>query len=112
MPMPISLAEIAALKEALSSGFGPVENEIMAEKASALGHHGRMAENAMAALHAFDAAPQPGVERLTLVKAAAREVWKYFIQRELCGLRDQREVIRDYRITPEVLGRLGAIEEP
>lgn len=108
--MPISLADIAALRQALTSGFGPIENEILAEKATALGHHGRLAEKAVAALHAFDAAPQPGVERLTLVKAAAREVWKYFIQRELCGLRDQREVIRDYRIPPEVLMRLGAMD--
>ena len=108
--MPISLAEIAALRQALTSGFGPVENEIIGEKASALGHHGRQAQKAVAALHAFDAAPQPGVERLELVKAAAREVWKYFIQRELCGLRDQRDVIREYRIPEEVLMRLGAID--
>jgi hypothetical protein len=108
--MPISLADIAALRQALSTGFGPVENEIVAEKASALGHHGRMAQKAVAALHAFDAAPEAGVERLALVKAAAREVWKYFIQRELCGLRDQRDVIREYRIPQEVLIRLGAID--
>ncbi|MGN6486435.1 MAG: DUF6665 family protein [Devosia sp.] len=108
--MPISLADIAALRQALNSGFGPVENEILAEKASALGHHGRLAERAVAALHAFDAAPEPGVDRLSLVKAAAREVWKYFIQRELCGLRDQREVIREYRIPSEVLMRLGAMD--
>ncbi len=108
--MPISLAEIAALRQALSSGFGPVENEIVAEKASALGHHGRLAQSAVAALHEFDAAPKPGVERLTLVKKAAREVWKYFIQRELCGLRDQRDVIREYRIPAEVLMRLGAMD--
>jgi hypothetical protein len=108
--MPISLAEIAALREALSTGFGPVENEIVAEKASSLGHHGRQVEKAMAALHAFDASPGTEAERPALVKAAAREVWKYFIQRELCGLRDQRDVIREYRIPGEVLARLGAID--
>lgn len=108
--MPISLAEIAALRQALTSGFGPVENEIAAEKASALGHHGRLAEKAVAAIHAFDANPDPAIDRMTLVKAAAREVWKYFIQRELCGVRDQRDVIREYRIPQEVLVRLGAID--
>jgi hypothetical protein len=87
-----------------------VENEIAAEKASALGHHGRLAERAVAALHAFDASPQPGVDRTTLVRTASREVWKYFIQRELCGLRDQRDVIREYRIPQEVLVRLGAMD--
>lgn len=108
--MPITLTEIAALRQALNSGFGPVENEILAEKASSLGHHGRLVERAMAALQAFDATPQPGVERLTLVKTAAREVWKYFIQRELCGMRDHRGVIAEYRIPPEVLVRLGAVD--
>jgi hypothetical protein len=108
--MPISLAEIAALREALTSGFGPVENEIMAEKASALGHHGRLAEKAVAALHAHDAQPDPAIDRLVLVKAAAREVWKYFIQREMCGMRDHREVIREYRIPQDVLLRLGAMD--
>jgi hypothetical protein len=106
----MSLAEIAALRHALTSGFDPVETEIAGEKASALGHHGRLAEKAVAALHAYDAAPEPGVERLVLVKAAAREVWKYFIQRELCGLRDQSDVIREYRIPQEVLTRLGAMD--
>ena len=108
--MPISLAEIAALRERLTSGFGPIENEIIGEKASSLGHHGRLAQRAVAALHDFDAAPRPGVERVTLLKAAAREVWKYFIQRELCGLREHRDVIREYRIPHEVLTRLGVMD--
>lgn len=108
--MPISPAEIAALRQSLNSGFGPVENEIVAEKASALGHHGRLAQKAVAALHDFDGNPQPGVDRAMLVRSAAREVWKYFIQRELCGLRDQREVIREYRIPQEVLVRLGVMD--
>ena len=45
------------------------------------------------------------------VKAAARDVWKFFVQREACGMRDQRDAIRHYGIPPEVLGRLGAIEK-
>jgi hypothetical protein len=32
------------------------------------------------------------------------------VQRELCGLRDQREVIRFYGIPQEVIARLGAME--
>jgi hypothetical protein len=108
--MPISLADIAALRQALTSGFGPVEHEIVAEKASALGHHGRQVEKAMAALRAHDAQPDPNVERLTLIKVAAGEVWKYFIQRELCGMRDHRGVIAEYGIPQEVLVRLGAME--
>ena len=49
-------------------------------------------------------------ERLKLVKKAARVVWAFFVQRELCGLRDQKQIIKDYGIPGEVLGRLGAIE--
>jgi len=45
-----------------------------------------------------------------LVRKAAREVWAFFVQRELCGLRDQKQVIRDYGIPGEVIVRLGAIE--
>jgi hypothetical protein len=81
-----------------------------AEKASSLGHHGRQVEKAMAALHAFDAEPGEPEERVRLLKAAAREVWAFLVQRELCGLRDQKEVIRHYGIPGEVLVRLGAIE--
>ena len=84
-----------------------LDNEIIAEKASSLGYHGRRVEAALAALNAFTGTPD---ERLVLVKAAAREVWKFFIQRELCGLRDQREVTRLYGIPGEVLARLGAMD--
>jgi hypothetical protein len=64
----------------------------------------------MAALRAFDADPGSPGERIDLLRRAASEVWKFFIQRELCGLRDQREIIRFYGIPQEVLVRLGAIE--
>jgi len=65
----------------------------------------------MAALRAFDAAPGTAEERLILIKAAARDVWKFFVQREACGMRDQRDAIRHYQIPQEVLVRLGAIEK-
>ena len=44
------------------------------------------------------------------MKKAAGEVWAFFVQRELCGLRDQKEIVRFYDIPPEVLVRLGAID--
>lgn len=81
----------------------------MAEKAASLGHHGRRVEQAMAALRAFDAQPGRPEERAALLKAAAGEVWKYFIQREACGMRNHREAIRLYGIPDEVLARLGAM---
>ena len=109
--MSLSIADLAELRQRLTSGFGPIESEVMAEKASSLGYHGRQVEKAMAALRAFDAAPGSADERLILVKAAARDVWKFFVQREACGMRDQRDAIRHYDIPPEVLVRLGAIEK-
>ena len=88
--------------------FNPLDAEILAEKASSLGHHGRQVEKAIAALRAHEGTAE---ERQDLLRRAAREVWAFFVQRELCGLRDQREVIRFYGIPPEVLNRLGAIEK-
>jgi hypothetical protein len=108
--MPLTMHDIAELRQRLASGFGSIENEVLGEKAASLGHHGRQVEKAMAALRAFDADPGTPEERLVLLKAAAREVWKFFVQREMCGLRDQKDAIRHYGIPGEVLVRLGAIE--
>ena len=44
------------------------------------------------------------------MKAAARQVWAFLVQRELCGLRDQKQIIKDYGIPGEVIVRLGAME--
>lgn len=98
---------LAAARLRANKGIDLLESEMLAEKASSLGHHGRLVERSLAALWAFDGDPE---ERLALVKAAAREVWAFFVQRELCGLRDQTEVIRFYGIPQEVLVRLGAME--
>jgi hypothetical protein len=107
MTTPMTSAQLRTLSEL---GINTLESEILAEKASSLGHHGRMVEKTMAALRAFDPATGTAEERLALVKAAARATWNFFVQRELCGLRDQREIIRFYGIPQEVLNRLGAIE--
>ena len=90
-------------------GGSAIESEIVAEKASSLGYHGRKVEQALADLRAFDPAAGTADDRTRLLKAAAREVWKFFIQRELCGMRDQRDAIRLYGIPQEVLVRLGAM---
>lgn len=108
--MAMTVAEIAALKQSLQAGFSAIEVEVQGEKAASLGHHGRQVEKAMTALRAFDAEKGSAEERLKLVKAGAREVWSYFVQREMCGVRDHREAIRIYGIPNEVLVRLGAVE--
>lgn len=91
-------------------GINLLESELLAEKASSLGHHGRLVEAALALLRQHDAVGGSAEERLVLVKRAAREVWAFFVQRELCGFRDQRDVIAHYGIPPEVIARLGAVE--
>lgn len=82
---------------------GILDHEIAGEKASALGRAGEQVEKALARLEAA-----PAADREDLTKAAARAVYAYFIQRELCGMRRHQEVIREYRIPPAVLARLGA----
>lgn len=109
--MPYDLPDRFAMARRADAAFDVLEADILAEKASSLGHHGRLVETAMAALRDFDAQPGGDPEaRLKLVKAAARQVWAFFVQRELCGLRDQKQIIKDYGIPGEVLVRLGAIE--
>lgn len=108
--MPYDLPDRFALAARSDAAFNLLEAEMLAEKASSLGHHGRLVEQAMAALRTFDPAAGDAEARLRLVKQAARHVWAYFVQREACGMRDHRQVIKDYGIPGEVLVRLGAAE--
>jgi len=83
--------------------------ELLGEKAATLGRSARKMEIALARLADFDAGQVQGAERSALLKAAATAVWHFFIQREVCGFRDQRPVIAEYRIPRDVLKRLGAL---
>jgi len=87
------------------TGLSMMEVEMRAEAAASLGHHGRKVEKALRALQA--ATPRT---RQRLVRAAAREVWAYLIQRELMGMRDHRLIIREMNIPQEVLNLMGAID--
>lgn len=82
-----------------------LEFEIAAEKAAALGRAGRAIEAALERLEA-DA---EGQSRETLLLEAAQAVQAYFIQRELNGLRDQRDIIRMFAIPQAVLNRIGIV---
>lgn len=106
--MSVRPPSILAPKQQPDALSNVLDSEMLAEKASALGHHGRLVEKALAALRAC---PAEAAERPAIRAKAAQEVWAFFVQRELCGLRDQREVIRFYDIPQEVLVRLGAIEK-
>jgi hypothetical protein len=86
-------------------GPNPLEIEIAAEKAAALGRSGEKVEQTLARLKALD---RGAPERTATLKEAAEAVYVYFIQRELCGMRRHHDVIREYGIPNEVLVRLGA----
>jgi len=88
--------------------FNALEYDLRKERASALGETGRQVQAALLALRnapADDAALQH-----KLLWAAAKCVWRYFIQREACGMRDHDLVIEEYAIPKQVLARVGARE--
>ena len=91
-----------------------LDYEIAQEKASTLGRLGRALETALAALRAFDvqaieATEQARTERKALVADAGHALWMFVVQREALGLRDSRQVMRDYAVPPEVQGRMGML---
>jgi hypothetical protein len=90
--------------------------EIAHEKAIALGRMGRTLEKALAKLREFDAAhPRSGALASTqqarhfLVTQAGHALWMLVVQREACGLRDSRAMMRDYDVPGEVQQRMGAV---
>ena len=63
---------------------------------------------ALAALSDYDGShPEPTARRTELVAAAGQALWCFMVQREACGLRDSRTVLRDYRVPVEVQNRMG-----
>ena len=93
-----------------------LDYEIVQEQAVALGRLGRALETALARLREFDAAhPRAGAPtsarqaRRTLVTEAGNALWMFVVQREACGLRDSRTVMRDYKVPGEVQQCMGAV---
>jgi hypothetical protein len=84
-----------------------LDYEIAQEQASALGRAGRALEAALAALSDYEATPVAGRTRTELIQAASDALWRFLVQRECCGLRDARQVIRDYRVPADVQNRVG-----
>jgi hypothetical protein len=94
-----------------------LEHEFAQEMATALGRLGRALEAALAALADFDAKHPRGKAdsaldrdaRAALVAEASLALWHFVVQREACGLRDMRHVLRDYRVPREVAARMGVL---
>lgn len=90
--------------------------ELVQEQATTLGRIGRTLETALERLREFDAkhpredAPQPVRQaRHALVLEAGHALWMLVVQRESCGLRDSRTLMRQYNVPAEVQHRMGAL---
>ena len=92
--------------------------EIAQEQAAALGRLGRALEAALAALSQHDRgdtdydgsanpAPSAGPTRELLVQRASDALWCFVVQREACGLGDQKTVVRQYGVPAELQNRMG-----
>jgi plasmid stabilization system protein ParE len=95
-----------------------LDYEIVQEQAAALGRLGRALEAALAALAEHDGLQSHRDEhphgqtaesavRARLLQEASNALWCFIVQREACGLRDQRAIMRDYRVPADVQNRMG-----
>jgi hypothetical protein len=92
-----------------TASIAALEYEIAHERASALGRLGRALEAALAALSDHDdRSGERDAARARLVQDASDALWYFMVQREACGLRDPRPVLRDYGVPAEVYARMGA----
>lgn len=90
--------------------------EIAEERAAALGRMGRALEQALTRLMEFDAvhprsdAPASARQaRRTLLSETGHALWMLVVQREACGLRDSRTVMRTYNVPGEVQQVMGPL---
>lgn len=91
------------------TGLGILEYELMSERADSLGRHGLKVETILAELKAHEAKCGDEAGRQVLIDRAADAVWSFFIQREICGLRSNRDVVERYGIPKAVMARLGVV---
>ena len=93
-----------------------VQREILQEMAANLGRLGARLTEALGALESFDAEPARGAEsappRAALVAAAGEALWYLVVQREVCGLHDTEQLLRDFRVPREVWLRMGPARSP
>jgi hypothetical protein len=86
-----------------------VKQEIAEEKAGALGRSGRRLEQALEQFREHETSgPRAHVKRERLLWDLAERVEAFVVQREACGLRDSRHVLRHYDIPREAIARVGA----
>jgi hypothetical protein len=93
----------------IASVTGPLENELVEERAATLGRLTRIFEEALAAYRSalIDDAGEAYRERLC--QAAAEALWHFVIQREVCGFRNTESVLREYDVPSAVRFRMGVL---
>ena len=104
------------MKSPFVSGLAVLEHELAQERATSLGRSGRRLETALAALRAHDETMQrdPGPvtaqgrnARRELLLEAGEALWYFIVQRELTGLCDSADVMRDYQVPKAVQACMG-----
>ena len=84
--------------------------EVAEEKAGALGRCGRRLEHALELFrdHEANGSSRASTQRERLLWDLAERVEAFVVQREACGLRDSRHVLKHYGIPREAVARVGA----
>ena len=92
------------------SGWTVLQDELVEEKASALGRLGRRLEARAGGVGRLpeEADSDPEI-RKQLVKQAGYALWLFVVQRESCGLRDTTRMMRQYGVPKEILAHMGPI---
>lgn len=80
---------------------------LLSDSARLFARLGQRVEETLAALRSASEA-----ERVDAEYACAEAVWRYFVQREACGLRSHVQVIETYGIPGAVLAKVGAQRPP
>ena len=80
-----------------------LKHEVAEEKAGALGRCGRLLERALERYRSHDTG-----ERERLLWDLVERVEALVVQREACGLRDSRHVLKFYEVPREAIARVGA----
>jgi hypothetical protein len=103
--------EVAAILVFVKDAALPIEKELLAEKAAALGRAGESLTGALAALTQAEAAlaaaspeelPALRVRRRELRDLAAERLWYVLVQREAVGIYQHDGMLREQRVPPEV----------
>jgi hypothetical protein len=85
-----------------------IQLEVAEERAGALGRAGRRLEQALDEFRETSTAPRGSSKRERLLWDLAELVYAFIVQREACGLRDSRAVLKHFDIPREALARVGA----